>query len=151
MLKLNASFSKKIPAGEEFSSQQYHASIEVELPDGLTGTQLQDRIHQTFDLVRTSVEAELRYNTPAAPQRQVVPPVPAQPAPTQPPQPSHNGKASGKQVAFLLDLAAHQGLNPAALNAKALDRFGCPTVQGLTRKQASDLIDLLSIQSRAAA
>ena len=35
MLKLNASYSKKVPAGEEYSSQSYHASVEVELPDGL--------------------------------------------------------------------------------------------------------------------
>ena len=57
MLKLNASYSKKVPAGEEYSSQSYHASVEVELPDGLTQEQLQARIHETFDLVRNSVEA----------------------------------------------------------------------------------------------
>ena len=36
MLKLNASYSKKVPAETEYSSQSYHASIEVEIPDGLT-------------------------------------------------------------------------------------------------------------------
>ena len=36
MLKLNASYSKKVPAGEEYSSQSYHTSVEVELPDGLS-------------------------------------------------------------------------------------------------------------------
>ena len=36
MLKLNASYSKKIPADTEYSSQSYHASVEVELPDGNT-------------------------------------------------------------------------------------------------------------------
>ena len=41
MLKLNASYSKKVPAGEEYSSQSYHASVEIELPDGLTQDQLQ--------------------------------------------------------------------------------------------------------------
>ena len=35
MLKLNASYSKKVPAEGEYTSQSYHASIEVELPDGL--------------------------------------------------------------------------------------------------------------------
>ena len=34
MLKLNASYSKKVPAEGEYTSQSYHASIEVELPDG---------------------------------------------------------------------------------------------------------------------
>ena len=59
MLKLNASYSKKVPAETEYSSQSYHASIEVEIPDGLTAEQLQNRIHETFDLVRNSVETEL--------------------------------------------------------------------------------------------
>ena len=44
MLKLNASYSKKVPAGEEYSSQSYHASVEVELPDGLTPDQLNAKI-----------------------------------------------------------------------------------------------------------
>ena len=59
MLKLNASFSKKVPAEGEYSSQSYHASIECELPDGLTEHQLKDKIHDTFELVRDSVEAEI--------------------------------------------------------------------------------------------
>ena len=33
MLKLNASYSKKVPADGEYTNQSYHASIEVELPD----------------------------------------------------------------------------------------------------------------------
>lgn len=47
MLKLNASYSKKVPAGEEYSSQSYHASVEVELPEGLSPDQLQARIHES--------------------------------------------------------------------------------------------------------
>ena len=65
MLKLNASYSKKVPAGEEYSSQSYHASVEVELPDGLTQDQLQSRIHETFDLVRNSVERNCTEMCPA--------------------------------------------------------------------------------------
>ena len=57
MLKLNASYSKKVPAEGEYSSQSYHASIEVELPDGLSQEQLQGRIHETFAMVRESVES----------------------------------------------------------------------------------------------
>ena len=74
MLKLNASYSKKVPADTEYSSQSFHASVEVELPDGLTQDQLNAKIHETFDLVRASVETELHGN--AAPQ-------PSQPAQTQ--------------------------------------------------------------------
>ena len=69
MLKLNASYSKKVPAEGEYSSQSYHASIEVELPDGLTQDQLNDKIHETFAMVRESVEAELYENSPANTER----------------------------------------------------------------------------------
>ena len=44
MLKLNAAYSKKVPAEGEYTSQSYHASIEVELPDGLSQEQLNDKI-----------------------------------------------------------------------------------------------------------
>jgi len=64
MLKLNASYSKKVPADGEYTSQSYHASIEVELPDGLSAEQLNGKIHETFEMVRNSVEAELYGNTP---------------------------------------------------------------------------------------
>ena len=70
MLKLNASYSKKVPADADYSSQQYHCQIEVELPDGLTKEQIQNRIHETFGLVRESVETELNMTQPA----QIMPP-----------------------------------------------------------------------------
>ena len=60
MLKLNAAYSKKVPAESNYSSQQFHCQIEIELPDGLTQEQMQGRIHETFSLVRQSVEAELQ-------------------------------------------------------------------------------------------
>ena len=50
MLKLNASYSKKVPADGEYTSQSYHASIEVELSDGLSAEQLNNKIHETETL-----------------------------------------------------------------------------------------------------
>lgn len=61
ILTLNLiSFSKKVPADQEYSSKGYSATIEVELPDELTQEQLQERIHNTFALVEASVESELQ-------------------------------------------------------------------------------------------
>ena len=79
MLKLNASYAKKVPAEGEYSSQQYHCQIEVELPDGLSHQQLQEKAHGVFDFVRAAVEHELQ-NAPSS-----VQPVqaPAQTAPLQ--------------------------------------------------------------------
>ncbi len=78
MLKLNASYSKKVPAESEYSSQQYHCQIEVELPDGLNPQQLQEKVHNVFDFVRNSVETELHHNAPAQQPAQTMQLPPAQ-------------------------------------------------------------------------
>lgn len=131
MLKLNASYSKKVPAEGEYSSQSYHASIECELPDGLNANQLQERIHDTFELVRQSVEAELHDGN-----RQQQQPVQVQ----QTQQSQQSGKttqASPKQIRYLLDLARMRGITPQQLAA----HFQVADVRQLTRQQCSTQIN----------
>ena len=137
MLKLIAAFNKKIPvAGEQFSSQSYHCSVEVELSDAATPEQLQAKIHDTFALVRDAVETEL-HGKPAAkpePEAQTAKPEPAKP---------DTAKASNKQVKYLLDLAKGKGLTLTALNARVKDRFKVETVYDLARRDASKFVDEL--------
>jgi len=147
MLKLNASYSKKVPADTEYSSQSYHASVEVELPDGLTQDQLNAKIHETFALVRDSVEAEL-HNAPVnAGQTVEAPQLLIQPAQQQ----NKNGyvkktgtisdaPASPKQIKFLLDLARQYGISPDQIKSK----FNVPALESLTKTQCSRAIDELS-------
>ena len=139
MLKLNASYSKKVPADGEYTSQSYHASIEVELPDGLSSEQLNSKIHETFEMVRNSVEAELHGNTvtqqggngtanainngqqgygAAAPKSREIP-------------------ASPKQIRFLLDLAKGRGITPSQIAAQ----HGVSAVEQLSKRQCSELIN----------
>ena len=151
MLKLNASYSKKVPADTEYSSQSFHASVEVELPDGLTQDQLNAKIHETFDLVRTSVEAELNGNS--APNQPAL--LPAENVPNapqmNPAQQNKNGygkkngttsdaPASPKQVKYLLDLARQYGVSPDQIKSK----FNVPALESLTKTQCSRAIDELS-------
>ena len=136
MLKLNASYSKKVPTTEQFSSQSYHCSIEIELSDAASPEQLQTKIHDTFALVRDAVESEL-HGKPAAkpePAAQTAKPEPAKP---------DTAKASNKQVKYLLDLAKGKGLTLSALNTRVQDRFKVETVYDLGRKDASKLVDEL--------
>lgn len=136
MLKLNASYSKKVPTAEQFSSQSYHCSVEVELSDAATPEQLQAKIHDTFALVRDAVETEL-HGKPAAkpvPAAQTAQPEPAKPDAT---------KASNRQVKYLLDLAKGKGLTLTALNARVKDRFKVETVYDLARRDASRFVDEL--------
>ena len=145
MLKLNASYSKKVPAEGEYTSQSYHASIEVELPDGLNSDQLNGKIHETFALVRNSVEAELHgATTPAV----TVTTTPAAPQGGNTGNYSHGRKGNGnndapaspKQIKFLLDLARNCGITPEQIKA----RFGVAVLEALTRTQCSRAIDEFS-------
>ncbi len=129
MLKLNASYSKKVPAEGEYTSQSYHASIEVELPDGLSSEQLNSKIHETFEMVRNSVEAELHGKTPI--------------------QQGGNGAvntnngqqvstpASPKQINYLLTLASRRGITPAQIAAQN----NVANINQLSKKQCSALIE----------
>ena len=137
MLKINASFSKKVPVpGEDYSSQSFHASIECECADALTPEQLQEKIHATFELVKTAVESELHGKPAAKPES------PAQPAKAEPAKPDTT-KASNKQVSYLLSLARTRGLTLSALNARVKDKYGAETVYDLARRDASKFVDEL--------
>ena len=130
MLKLNASYSKKVPADGEYTSQSYHASVEVELPDGLSQMELQSRIHETFEMVRNSVEVELHGNTPANHGSYV-------PQETQKQSPLNNPPASPKQINYLLTLASRRGITPAQIAAQN----NVANINQLSKKQCSALIE----------
>ena len=151
MLKLNASYSKKVPADTEYSSQSFHASVEIELPDGLTPDQLNAKIHETFALVRDSVESELHGNTvqqPAqGPQTSNMQPQGAYDAapqnaakPTYGKKPTTDVPASPKQIKFLLDLARQNGYTVDQLKS----RFNVSALEDLSRTQCSRAIDALN-------
>ena len=128
MLKLNASYSKKVPAEGEYTSQSYHASIEVELPDGLSSEQLNGKIHETFELVRNSVEAELHGSTSVID-------IPAAPVPVG--NRNQGELASPKQISYLLLLAQKRGITAQQLAS----RYHVATVEQLSRKQCSEIIN----------
>jgi hypothetical protein len=138
MLKLNAAFNKKVPvAGEQYSSQSYHCSVEVELSDAATPTQLQAKIHDTFALVRDAVETELHSKSVAKSEPA------AQSATEEPQKTDASVKASNRQVKFILDLAKGKGLTLSALNSRVQEKFKVESVYDLARKDASKLVDEL--------
>ena len=136
MLKLNASYSKKVPAEGEYTSQSYHCSMEVELSDALEPDQLKAKIHETFALVRESVEAELHGKAPAL---RVVPS--AGPQAERPRQSA--GKATNRQLKYVLDLAKSKGIPLSEVNAWAQKQHRVATVYELDSKAASQLVDHL--------
>jgi len=157
MLKLNASFSKKVPAEGEYSSQSYHASIECELPDGLTENQLKDKIHDTFELVRDSVETEIgNVQSNSSGNRQQHDSGGSQSdGHIRYPQGKRSSAnkqqdttpASTRQLNYLLDLGHTLGMKPAEI----IKRAGVDDLSDLTKAQCSKLLDELNGKSKVAA
>ena len=145
MLKAIVSYSKKIPVPDsEYSSQGYSLSLETEVPESDPAA-IQARLHQTFDMVKTSVEQELANGN-----GQARAPAPPQAAPTR--TPARTGeKASNKQIKFLTDLATQRGQSLSDLNADVQRRFGVDGIYDLTRRDASLLLDELNGSQRKAA
>ncbi len=140
MLKLNASYSKKVPANEKFSSQSFLASIEVELPHGLTTRELEDKIHDTFGLVKASVENEIAARTAKdIPIRQQRPQArPEAPATT-------TTAATNKQIQFLLKLGKERQKGLPELNEMASTLFKAESIYQLTKRDASAMVDQLKM------
>ena len=150
MLKLNASFSKKVPAETEFSSKCFHASVEVELSDGITPEGIKAKIRETFELVRASVESEI--NGAPVQQRQQAAPVnnqaPPQSRPFRGGSPNSDAPASDKQFKLLFDLGNRSGVR---INDLARERFNVGGYAQLNKGQCSQLIDeLVRLSDKAA-
>jgi hypothetical protein len=147
MLKLNASFQKKVPVADlAFSSKSYMASIEVELPTGLTARQLREKIAQTFALVRDSVEAEINdksNTTRDTAQEQAQEDSGAGKERAQRRTTAPQGKASNKQIAYILDLGKAREKRLADLNQEAAKLFGVESIYELSKPDASRFVDVL--------
>jgi hypothetical protein len=136
MLKAIVSYSKKIPAEAEYSSQGYSLSLETEIPEASPDA-IQAKLHTTFELVKTSVEQELANGNSRGTVKHDVPENMLDSVP------SHVGKASNKQIKYLTDLARQQDIGVSELNARCEDLFKVGSIYDLTKRDASKLLDSL--------
>jgi len=150
MLKAILSYSKKVPVpGQEFSSQSYHLSLETELPDSLRQDEVRAQIHETFELVKTTVENELASAGSNGGAEQ--PTGPGDPGSNNVPAPRGHDKATNRQVKYIVDLARQKGIEIAELNARCRQLYGVESLYDLTKKQASALLDSLKAGTKKAA
>jgi hypothetical protein len=146
MIKLNTSYQKKVPVeGQQFSSESFHASVEVELSDSLTPEQIQEKIHSTAELLRQSVDAELgQAKQPVQEKRGVFTPrQTSRPQQERAPE-GQQRKASNKQVKFITDLAGEQKVTLQDLNTEIFERFGVQGLYDLSAHQASEMIESMT-------
>lgn len=137
MIKISASFSKKIPGDEPYSSDAVHLGVEIELPDPVLTDQQEfsAAVRRLFSQARQEVEhqvsgprSQLNGNSNGNDRH---------PA-------NNNGNsrrpqlASPRQIDFLLSLARRNAnLSPTQI----LDEAGVDKLTELTKSQASSLID----------
>jgi len=147
MLKAIVSYSKKIPAEGQFSSQGYSLSLEAEIAESDTQT-IQAKLHQTFELVKASVETELANGKVL---KVINPVAPVETSASVPREATNPGKASNKQVKYICDLARERGISLAELNAKTKERYGAQTIYDLGKGDASKLVESLRLVMKKAA
>jgi len=137
MIKAILSYSKKVPASEQYSSQGYHLSMEQELPDNLRQDELKAQIHATYDLVKQIVDEELSGT--------------AKPAAPHVADQNDDVQASNAQIKFLTDLARQNNIAFEDLNQQVQDMYGVESVYKLRKQDCSRLINDLKRARRRAA
>lgn len=135
MIKLNASFCKKVPAEQEYSSKSFLASVEVELSANASAQELRQKIHDTFELVKKSVEDEINAQATQSSGNQQHPHK----------RTEAEAKASNKQIKYILDLGKSCGKALPDLNAEARRLCGVDSIYELNKKSASRLVDILKM------
>ena len=137
MIKISISYSKKIPSSEQYSSQGFHAALEMEASDSAINNpaELREKMTWLWSEAKRSVEDQISQNgnghrpVPAArPQGEQKPDVPA----------------TAKQVKFLISLAQRDRKMKIADLKQYLSRtVGEEDPHKLTKSQASKAIESL--------
>jgi hypothetical protein len=170
MIRLSANLSKKVPIpGCEYSSQQYGASLEIEVSDADKPDAIQARIRELYTLLSNSIDAQLSGATnypETAPTPALPPPTVPQPVQQQPAQQrvgyavgrnrvaAVNGNGNGRratcteaQAKCIYAICKAQGLDLPAVLAD----FNVSHARDLHVKDASRLIDQLKARQNGAA
>jgi len=148
MLKATVHYSIKVPGEVEYSSEGYALSLEKEIFPG-DADYIQAQIHDTFALVKATVEAEQAGVTPGnvvtLDTRHVT-----EPRNTRDEQRTPRGirKASSKQISYINSLVGSNRIPLSELIADIQHRFNAKSLYDLTSKEASEIIDELTAQRK---
>jgi hypothetical protein len=159
MIKLNCGFSRKV--GEaNYGSRGASVNLELELATDAASDAngLNDKIRRLFALAKKAVDDELNQQ-PATANDQPTD-APSEPAgnggnghSTGRPGPASAGgdAATNKQVKLIMDLARTRKMNLSVVERLCQETCGVNDVYGLTKSQASAVIDRLKADSPAPA
>ena len=141
MIRISSSYSKKVPTDVQFSSQQYHAGIEIELPDTVAGDRdaMKEKLRSMYRLLKESVDEQIQ----AAGNGQHLHSQHQGRASGHGQQPGNNGghdrRATKAQVRAIYAIASRAGQDVPTLARQ----HGVDSPEKLSLKQASQLIEQL--------
>lgn len=136
MIKLNVAYGKKVPGTQDYSSDSYHASVEIELSgDTSNWNEVNNAISKTFDDLKKSVEDQIAGKS-VADNGDSTSADTVKTAPAGNTAGEHENKPSEKQLKYLLSLATRRGITPAQL---AKDH-GVASIDEMDKKTVSQII-----------
>lgn len=154
MIKLHASYGLKVPGEQEFSSQSFHATAEIELADALVNQPeaIRAALHSLWSDLKKAVAEELgsdrtsfdRSNSNGHDDANGRTGTSSNRMPIDRIGPNGNGApASKKQVGFLLSLARrHRGMSAEQTRKWVQSSHGL-SLDHLSKSQAGQIIDQL--------
>jgi hypothetical protein len=152
MIKLSANLSKKVPLPQvEYSSQQYGASLEIEVSDSADAGEITGKLKSIYDLLERSIDEQIAAKAakPAveAESRRPLFSSGSKPAANNAPAGGNgngrNGHASPAQIKAIFAVCKDKNMSRDELIALLKGEFNLARPDDLTVKQASDLIGRL--------
>lgn len=131
MIKLNASYALKVPASEQYSSQSYHASAEIEVADSAVQNGLKEALSQLWSELRSAVEKEIypRSKSNGQPQNRLTT--------------SPDNQATKKQIGYLFSCARRFKNFSAEQTKEWVQSEFDISLDDLSKSQAGQIIDHL--------
>ena len=155
MLKISAHISKKVPLpGVDYSSQQFGASLELEVADSGNSEEIQNRLRQLYAAISRSVDEQIARAASGSASGAATRHDPATPKPNaSAPAANGNGAANGRgmvpatqaQQRAIHALAKSVGQNLTDV----LSEYSVSDPSGLSVRKASELIDKLKSRQGA--
>ena len=159
MIKLSANLSKKAPIpGRDFSSQQYGASMEIEVSDVADAAEIGEKLRQIYEVLEKSVDSQIESASKSGPVLE--PPRRSLLGGNGDRQQNHadgngsngkgrgDGRASQAQIKAIFAISKDRGISRDELLQALQAEFGVALPDDLSIKQASDLIGRLQQMER---
>lgn len=154
MIRIHASYGLKVPGKQEYSSQQYHAAIDIEVPDrdGHQPQAVHSHLASLWQQLKHAVHLQMSGDSPAV--REVIHESKPSPETSRQPECSQSGTASDrehggrgmatkKQIGFLLACARRVwNFTQEQTSQWLLKEYGFELFK-LSKSQAGKIIDEL--------